>query len=166
MAAAPKTVLLVDDDITLSDMYAERLRASGYTVLVAHDGEAGLVEAKKKPDIILLDIMMPKINGLDTLKELKANPETANIPVVMLTALIQELDKVKGIAGGAVSYFVKSEVMPGELIKQVQAILGGQSPANGAAQPAASAGTAAANPKTNSAAPPSTPIQPNQKKTE
>lgn len=120
-----KHILLVDDDLTLSEMYAERLRASGYAVTVAHDGEAGLEEAKKKPDLMLLDIMMPKINGLDVLKALKADPELKNIPVILLTALIQELDKAKGISGGAVDYYVKSEVMPGDLIRHIEKVISG-----------------------------------------
>ncbi len=122
-AASSKNILLVDDDFTISDMYSERLKAAGYNVTVVHDGEAGLAEAKKKPDLILLDIMLPKMNGLDVLKNIKDDEELAKVPVVLLTALIQELDKVKGIAGGAINYYVKSETMPGDLIKKVNGIL-------------------------------------------
>lgn len=121
-----KHILLVDDDLTLSEMYAERLKAAGYAVTVAHDGEAGLEQAKKKPDLILLDIMMPKINGLDVLKTLHADPELKDVPVILLTALIQELNQAKAITGGAVNYFVKSEVMPGDLIKYIERTLGGK----------------------------------------
>ncbi len=121
--ATGKHILLVDDDIVLSEMYSERLKAAGYSVTVMHDGEAGLAEAKNKPDLILLDIMMPKMNGLDVLKRLKADPTLAKIPVILLTALIQELDKVKGIKSGAVDYYVKSEVMPGDLIKRIEKVL-------------------------------------------
>ena len=122
--AKGKHILLCDDDVVLTEMYAERLKAAGYEVTVVHDGEAGLEQAKKKPDLILLDIMMPKMNGLDVLKALKSNDELKEIPTILLTALIQELDKVKGIGGGAVDYYVKSEVMPGDLIKRIDAILG------------------------------------------
>ncbi len=118
-----KRILLVDDDLTLSEMYSERLKASGYDVSVVHDGEAGLVESRKMPDLILLDIMMPKVNGLDVLKQLKADPELSKIPVILLTALIQELDKAKGIAGGAVDYYVKSEIMPVDLLKHIDTVL-------------------------------------------
>jgi DNA-binding response OmpR family regulator len=121
--ANQRTILLVDDDTTLSDMYAERLRGAGYGVTIAHDGEKGLAEATAKtPDLILLDIMMPKMNGIETLKALKADPRTAAVPVVLLTALIQELDKVKGMNSGAQEYLVKSEVMPGELIERIERI--------------------------------------------
>lgn len=125
-AAKGKRILLVDDDLTLSEMYGERLKASGYDVTVVHDGEAGLAEAQKKPDLILLDIMMPKVNGLDVLKQLKASAELRTIPVILLTALIQELDKAKGIAGGAVDYYVKSEIMPGDLLKHIEQVLKAQ----------------------------------------
>lgn len=123
-AAGQKRIVLVDDDLTLSEMYSERLRAAGFNVTVVHDGEAALAEAKKKPDLMLLDIMMPKINGLDVLKEIKADPELKDMPVILLTALIQELDKAKGIAGGAVDYYVKSEVMPGDLIEHITKVIG------------------------------------------
>lgn len=118
-----KKILLIDDDLTLSEMYAERLKAAGYMVSIAHDGEAGLAEAAKGPELILLDIMMPKVNGLDVLKTLKNEPKTAEIPVILLTALIQELDKSKGLTTGATDYYVKSEVLPGELVKRVDKVL-------------------------------------------
>jgi DNA-binding response OmpR family regulator len=121
--AADEHILLVDDDPILSTMYADRLRAEGYTVDVAHDGEAGFEAAKKKPDLILLDIMMPKMNGLDMLRLVKEEPGLENIPVILLTALIQELKQAKSAKGGAAAYFVKSEIVPGELIKEVQKIL-------------------------------------------
>ena len=125
-----KKVLLIDDDVSLADMYTERLVAAGYDVIRAMDGEQGLVEAREhKPAIILLDIMMPKVNGLDVLKHLKEDPSTAGIPVILLTALIQELDKVKAITGGAVEYYVKSETVPGDLIKHINKVLGDDSDA-------------------------------------
>lgn len=120
--ADSKHILLVDDDITLSEMYSERLKAANYRVTVAYDGETGLDAAKKnKPDLILLDVMMPKMNGLDVLKALKADPQTSEIPVILLTALIQEL--AKGITSGAVDYYVKSEVTPGDLINRIERVL-------------------------------------------
>ncbi len=121
--ATSKHLLLVDDDTTLSEMYAERLKKAGYQVTLAHDGEAGLAASKTHPDLILLDIMMPKMNGLDTLKAIKADPATADIPVVLLTALIQEMEKHKGVTEGAAGYLVKSEIMPGELIEKIEEIM-------------------------------------------
>lgn len=118
------SILIVDDDIILRQMYEERLKAEDFTVDVATDGEEALKKAKdKKYDLILLDIMMPKINGLDVLKMLKADEDTKNIPVILLTALIQDVDKQKGLAFGADDYIVKSETMPGEVMEKIKKVL-------------------------------------------
>ena len=122
--ATKANVLVVDDDLTLRDMYQIRLEAEGYKVLVAGDGEEALeIIQKQKPDIILLDIMMPKMNGYDVLEKLKQNPETKTIPVLILTALIQDLNKAKGMMSGADDYLMKSEVMPGEVLDKVKKAL-------------------------------------------
>lgn len=114
-------VLIADDDITLRDMYQTRLETDGFQVLVAADGEEALNMIKqKKPDMVLLDIMMPKMNGLDVLAEMKKDAELKAIPVIILTALIQDLTKVKSLLTGADDYLMKSEVMPGEVIKKVE----------------------------------------------
>ncbi len=118
------SILIVDDDIILRQMYEERLKAEDFTVDAATDGEEALKKAKdKKYDLILLDIMMPKINGLDVLKMLKADEDTKNIPVILLTALIQDVDKQKGLAFGADDYIVKSETMPGEVMEKIKKVL-------------------------------------------
>ncbi len=117
-------VLVVDDDITLRDMYAERLRAEGFEVEIAQDGEQGVDRANKfKPDVILLDIMMPKINGFTVLDILKTTPELKDVPVVLLTALIQEDNKTKGLKAGAADYIVKSETMPKEVVEKIQKLI-------------------------------------------
>lgn len=119
-----KSILLVDDDLTLREMYTERLKAEGFTVETAKDGEEALAKAKDlMPNIILLDIMMPKINGLDVLKKLKQNSDTKNIPVIVLTALIQDREKMESITRGADDYIVKSETMPGDVIEKVKNLL-------------------------------------------
>lgn len=121
--AQPKTrVLIVDDDQTLCDMYAERLKAEGYDVAVAHNGEEGAAKAVEYlPHVILLDLMMPKVNGFNTLEILKSTEETKNIPVLLLTALIQEENKRRGIQAGAEDYIIKSETMPGAVIEKIKA---------------------------------------------
>lgn len=135
MPEANKSILLVDDDLTLREMYSERLKAEGFVVEMAKDGEEALAKAgEDHPNLILLDIMMPKINGLDALKRLKENPETKEIPVIVLTALIQDREKMESITRGADDYIVKSEMMPGEVIQKVRALL--EKPAS--AQPATS----------------------------
>jgi len=124
MAEQFKSVLLVDDDLTLREMYIERFKAEGFTVESAKDGEEALSKAHDlKPNIILLDIMMPKLNGLDVLKRLKADKETAEIPVIVLTSLIQEREKIESITGGADGFIVKSETMPGDVVAKVKEVL-------------------------------------------
>ena len=117
-------ILIADDDVTLMDMYKLRLEAEDYEVVTASDGEEAIAEIRKeKPDLVLLDIMMPKINGLDVLTELKKDPQFKDMPVIMLTALIQDVTKVKSLMSGADDYLMKSEVMPGEVIKKVNQVL-------------------------------------------
>jgi len=119
-----KTILLVDDDFTLREMYGERLKTEGFQIIQASDGEEALLMAKKnKPNVILLDIMMPKINGFDVLKQIKADDELKNIPVLILTALIQEVDKIQGQKLGADGYIIKSETMPGEVIEKIKKVI-------------------------------------------
>lgn len=120
-----KTILLVDDDLTLREMYEERLKIEGFTIVQASNGEEALTKAKDiKPNLILLDIMMPKINGFDVLKSLKSDPELKDIPVIILTALIQDVDRVQGDKLGAADYIVKSETMPGEVITKIRNAMG------------------------------------------
>ena len=120
-----KNVLLVDDDLTLREMYEERLKAEGFNIIQATNGEEALQKAKEsKPNVILLDIMMPKVNGFDVLKELKADDDLKDIPVIILTALIQDVDRVQGKKLGAVDYIVKSETMPGEVIAKIKNAIG------------------------------------------
>lgn len=122
---AGKVVLLVDDDLTLREMYEERLKAEGFEIIQASNGEEAMQKAREsKPNVVLLDIMMPKINGFDVLKDLKANDELKDIPVIVLTALIQDVDKVQGKKLGAADYIVKSETMPGEVIAKIKNAIG------------------------------------------
>jgi two-component system alkaline phosphatase synthesis response regulator PhoP len=117
-------VLIADDDITLMDMYKLRLEADDFEVVTAEDGEQAIAQVRKEnPDAVLLDIMMPKINGLDVLAELKKDPHFKNTPVIMLTALIQDVTKIKSLMTGADDYLMKSEVMPGEVIAKVNHVL-------------------------------------------
>jgi len=116
-----KKILIVDDDVTLVEMYSERLKAEGFEVEAAPDGVECLLKTKEwKPDLILLDIMMPKKNGFETLEELKSSPETESIPVIMLSALIQGENKTRVKSVGAIGYIIKSETMPGEVLEEVK----------------------------------------------
>lgn len=126
-----KSVLIIDDDMTLREMYEEYLKASGFNVLTAQDGEEGLVRAKdSKPSIILLDLMMPKMNGIEVLRNLKADDTTKAIPVIVFTALIQDLEKQESFAAGASDYVVKTEITPKEILEKINALASGELPAN------------------------------------
>ncbi len=119
-----KLVLLVDDDLTLREMYEERLKTEGFEIVQATNGSEAIQRAKeKKPAIILLDIMMPKVNGFDVLKMMRADKELKDVPIIVLTALIQDVDRAQGKKLGATDYIVKSETMPGEVIVKIKKAL-------------------------------------------
>jgi DNA-binding NtrC family response regulator len=108
MSDTPSTVLVVDDDAASLSALFECLRRAGYRVLVAQDGSSSLERAAQaKPALILLDVMMPDIDGFETCRRLKADPATADIPVLFLTALSDTSEKVKGFEAGAVDYLTK-----------------------------------------------------------
>lgn len=122
-----KIILLVDDDPLIIRMYEAHFKREGFRVLTASNGEEALVQiAKERPDIILLDVMMPKMNGVETLKKLKSDDHTSGIPVIMLTNLGDKEEDVEGAKKlGARDYLVKSEVQLKELSAKVKEILGG-----------------------------------------
>ena len=114
-------VLIVDDDMTLRELYEERMKQENYVIISASDGEEALEKATKElPDVILLDIMMPKINGIDVMKMLREREETAGIPIIVLTALVQEIDKIKDMMGPKDAYLVKSESLPKDVVAHVE----------------------------------------------
>jgi len=122
-------VLLVDDDPLIIRMYQKKLEQDGYTVDIATNGEEALIQVmKQKPDVILLDVMMPKMNGVQTLKKLKEQGETAAIPVIILTNLGDKEEDVENAKDlGALDYLVKSEIELKELSLRVkQAVETGQ----------------------------------------
>lgn len=126
MAETGVTILLAEDDSVLANMYNERLKAEGYNVVNATDGEAALAKIREvKPQFIILDIMMPKMNGVDVLKEIKADEATKDIPVIIATALVQDMAEAKKLLGPKDTYLIKSEVMPGDIIEVVKSKLGG-----------------------------------------
>ena len=117
-------VLVADDDDDIRDLVAFRLDRAGYEVLRAGDGEQALQLAiEHKPDLAVLDVMMPKLTGYDVTRELRANAETSRIPVILLTARVQEADVARGFEAGADDY-VKKPFSPQELKARVQAVLG------------------------------------------
>lgn len=120
-------ILLVDDDPLLVRMYQKKLENDGFEVTTADDGDTALYKvSESKPDLILLDIMMPKINGLQVLATLKENKETSNIPVVLLTNVGgSDEDVNRGLELGSVAYLVKASNRPKAVVEKVKEILGG-----------------------------------------
>ena len=124
-----KTILVIDDEKDLIKLIDLHLSKEEYLVISAKNGIEGLdIALKHKPDLILLDIMMPKLDGLEVCKRLKSATETSRIPVVMLTAKAQETDKVIGLELGADDYITKP-FSPRELVARVKAVLRRSEPA-------------------------------------
>ena len=118
------TVLVVDDDEMLVELIEFKLSQKGASVITSGDGEEGLSIAKEqKPDLIVLDGMMPGMDGIEVLRLLKENPDTKNIPVIMLSARSQSRDVVGGLNLGAAEYIAKP-FMPEELILKIRRLLG------------------------------------------
>lgn len=118
-----KKILLIEDEPLLIDLYKEAFQGEEFSLDIATSGTEGLKAAKKLPDIILLDILLPEMNGFEVLRSLKGNNKTRRIPVIVLTNLgSEETDKDKqlAISLGAVDYLVKSYHTPDELVKIVQ----------------------------------------------
>ena len=117
-------ILLIEDDPFLLSMYATKFELEGFEIVSADDGERALKAAsKEKPDIILLDVLLPKLDGFEVLKELKKNEETKTAPVILLTNLSQRDDVEKGLALGAVDYLIKAHFMPTEVVEKIKKIL-------------------------------------------
>ena len=120
-----KKILLVEDDIALSAVYRSRLEIEGFDVREANNGEDALsATVEYRPDLILLDVMMPKISGFDVLDILRNTQETANVRIIMLTALSQPKDKERAESLGVDDYLVKSQVVIGDVVARVKHHLG------------------------------------------
>lgn len=118
--------MLVEDDKSLREIYGIRMIAEGYEIVSAGDGEEALALAvKERPDLILSDVMMPKISGFDMLDILRATPETKDIKVIMMTALSSEAQRARGEALGANRYLVKSQVGIEDVVRAVKEVLEG-----------------------------------------
>ena len=118
-------IMIVEDDLALREIYSIRLTAEGYTVVVAGDGEEALaVAAQEKPDLILSDVMMPKISGFDMLDILRATPEMKDVKVIIMTALSSPEQRARGEALGADRYLVKSQVGIEDVVNVIHEVLG------------------------------------------
>ncbi len=117
-------IMIVEDDLALREIYSIRLTAEGYTIVVAGDGEEALaVAAQEKPDLILSDVMMPKISGFDMLDILRSTPELKDTKVVMMTALSSPEQRARGEALGADRYLVKSQVGIEDVVNVIHEVL-------------------------------------------
>src|SRR5688572_19782081 len=120
-----RKILLVEDDDNLASVYETRLQAEGFDIKRVPNGEDALAAAVAyKPDLILLDVMMPKVSGFDVLDILRNTPDTANIKIIMLTALSQDSDKQRANSLGVDDYLVKSQVVITDVIERVKHHLG------------------------------------------
>lgn len=118
-------VMLVEDDDALREVYSIRLTAEGYTIVTARDGEEALaIAVRERPDLVVSDVMMPKITGFDMLDILRSTPETQNIKVIMMTALSSEEERQRGERLGADRYLVKSQVGIEDVVNAVHEVLG------------------------------------------
>lgn len=116
-----KKILLVEDDDALANVYLMRLQAEGFDIKRVSNGEEALAAAREyNPNLILLDAMMPKVSGFDVLDILRNTPETANIKIIMLTALSQEADKQRAQGLGVDDYLVKSQVVITDVVDRVK----------------------------------------------
>lgn len=116
-------VLVTEDEATLAELLRYNLEAEGFTVLRARTGEeAEVIVAEERPDLVILDWMLPGVSGIEICRRLRARPETRSIPIIMLTARAEEADRVRGLSTGADDYIVKPFSLP-ELMARVRAIL-------------------------------------------
>jgi len=119
-----ENILIIEDDKFLRDLIARKLLKEGYKVSEAIDGEEGMKKVKEeKPDLVLLDLILPGIDGFEVLSRVKEDPASAQIPVIILSNLGQKEDVEKGVKLGAVDYLIKAHFTPKEIIDKVKAAL-------------------------------------------
>lgn len=119
-----KTILIIEDDNDLRDLYVEVLRGENFGVIEASDGETGMARAKEEVyDLLLLDIMLPKIDGLQILRSVKTDDRKTGVPVILLTNLGRESIIKEGFTLGADGYIIKSEYTPDQVVAEVKRFL-------------------------------------------
>lgn len=117
-------ILLIEDDTFLAGMYVTKLTMEHFDVDLANDGATGLAKAEATtPDLILLDILLPKMNGFDVLKRIKEQPALKDVPVILLTNLGQKSDVAQGLDLGAADYLIKAHFMPSEVVDKIKRYL-------------------------------------------
>ncbi len=124
MSEKNKKILIIDDDDILCSMYKTKMENDGFKVFTANNGTDGLKLAREeKPDLILLDVIMPQIDGFAVLEDLKKDDKTKDISVIMLTNLGTDEDKEKGEKMGAIDYFVKADLTPTQISAKIKRML-------------------------------------------
>jgi len=119
-----KTILLVEDDPFLIDIYTTKLEKEGFSVKIADDGEKALdLLEKKKPNLLILDIVLPKIDGWEILKRIQEKKELRDLPVIVLSNLGQKTEVEKGLKSGAIKYLIKAHFTPAEVVTEIKKIL-------------------------------------------
>lgn len=122
--AGTKKILIIDDDPFILDMYALKFRERGFAVATARDGKEGVKRAlEQRPDGILLDVVMPAMDGFDVLQELKKNPDTRDAKTILLTNLGQKEEVERGKKLGANDYIIKAHFTPSEVVEKVRDLL-------------------------------------------
>jgi two-component system, OmpR family, alkaline phosphatase synthesis response regulator PhoP len=117
-----KTILVVDDEKDILDLLSYNLSKEGFNVVTARNGKEALEKVRQKPDLMLLDLMMPEVNGLQVIQEMKKDKQTSSIPILILTAKGTETDEIVGLEVGADDYIVKP-VKIGKIVARVHAVL-------------------------------------------
>jgi len=117
-------ILLIEDDKFLRELIIQKLGKEGFDVVEAAEGEIGVTKMEEeKPDLVLLDLILPGIDGFEVLRRVKANTAVSSIPVIILSNLGQRDDVEKGIELGAVDYLIKAHFTPGEIVEKIKAVL-------------------------------------------
>lgn len=121
-----KRIMIIEDDIFVLDIYNLKLSQSGFNVICASNGKEGIQKLQTEktiPDLILLDIVMPYLNGIEVLTQIKTDERLKNIPVLLLTNLSQKKEISQGMQLGAVDYLIKSHFTPSEVLEKIRSIL-------------------------------------------
>lgn len=116
-------IFIVEDDVTLSSVYKEELTKGGHEAIIVPDRDAVAQIAAQRPSLVLLDILMPNVNGLDILREVKADPQISAIPVILLTNIAEDASIARGLELGAYGYLLKSETTPNQILARVNMTL-------------------------------------------
>lgn len=126
-------ILIVEDDQFISKMYTKKFQLAGYEVEVEYDGESGITKMESfLPDVVIMDVMMPKLNGIEALEKMKTNAKIKHIPVLILTNLSGTEDAQTAVQKGAVEYLVKSDFTPAQIVEKINSIIGNSSAAKAA----------------------------------